>query len=555
MAWLLSAIVPYRDAPQPLADPGRKLPPPVAANIAREGFKATNKVSEIIIASIRNNQEITQLMRKLSEQRRRPHRQIEGEDPSARDVIGMAIRRWGPTWTSQTMFALLVNVADEPEAAKSKSDLSTHPPLHMLTVLAHLADFELFLKHVKELDLLEAYSMKPLLDGKTLAKELSTKPGPWMKDALDIVMAWQLRNPDKKSPEEAIQEVAKNRQMHGELTASLITHFLRLTIRPLFLKTQPSTVTAQGRKVTTASLPRGTNTDQPDEISKPWKGKDAYALDILRWIVDSLDDRTTETNWPLLVPPLLSILDDTDTQYKVQGCRLISTLLDRTPPALLTRTGLSEVFEQAIMPFLGYLPSLEPEDTSVALLSGAYPALISLSRAMKDHGEGRTTKRQIELLDRVIRKGILTAFANCPEHVRIHEVLLRNLCLINRELGIESVKHVKHVLPMLSEILGDPVGHAYPSTLLAAVEALQSVILNGWPRMTANRGEVLRGITLCWIHAQDEKLEVMEDLRSRLKATALMLRDAVGPECDIQADYRVLVEADPRLGGLLATEP
>lgn len=207
------------------------------------------------------------------------------------------------------------------------------------------------------------------------------------------------------------------------------------------------------------------------------------------------------------------------------------------------------------MPFLGYLPSLEPEDTSVALLSGAYPALISLSRAMKDHGEGRTTKRQIELLDRVIRKGILTAFANCPEHVRIHEVLLRNLCLINRELGIESVKHVKHVLPMLSEILGDPVGHAYPSTLLAAVEALQSVILNGWPRMTANRGEVLRGITLCWIHAQDEKLEVMEDLRSRLKATALMLRDAVGPECDIQADYRVLVEADPRLGGLLATEP
>lgn len=59
-------------------------------------------------------------MRKLSDQKRRPNRHIEGEDASARDVLGMAIRRWGPTWRLQTVFALLVNVADEPESSKSK---------------------------------------------------------------------------------------------------------------------------------------------------------------------------------------------------------------------------------------------------------------------------------------------------------------------------------------------------------------------------------------------------------------------------------------------------
>lgn len=118
LAWLLTAMVPYRDAPQPIPEPGKKLPPPVAANIAREGFKATNKVSEVVIASIRNHQEITSMVASLAERKRYPNRPLEGEDPTARDVLGMAIRRWGATWRSQAIFALLVNVADDPEAAK-----------------------------------------------------------------------------------------------------------------------------------------------------------------------------------------------------------------------------------------------------------------------------------------------------------------------------------------------------------------------------------------------------------------------------------------------------
>lgn len=96
------------------------MPPPVASMIAREGIKGTNKVCDIITSSINNNQEIYGLVRKLSEQKRRPNRQLEGEDALARDVLGMAIRRWGPTWRLQTIFALLVNVADGPEATKSK---------------------------------------------------------------------------------------------------------------------------------------------------------------------------------------------------------------------------------------------------------------------------------------------------------------------------------------------------------------------------------------------------------------------------------------------------
>ena len=136
LAWLLSAMTPYRDAPQPTSAPGKKVPPPIATNIAREGFKATNRICDVVTASVRHHQEITESVRRLSEQRRYPDRRFEGDDLVARDVLGMAIRRWGATWRSQALFALLVNVADEPGHAKSEFGCCASSLLLMLKSLS-----------------------------------------------------------------------------------------------------------------------------------------------------------------------------------------------------------------------------------------------------------------------------------------------------------------------------------------------------------------------------------------------------------------------------------
>jgi tRNA nucleotidyltransferase (CCA-adding enzyme) len=109
LIWLLSAIVPYRDAPSPPTSEGKRAPPPLATTVAREGIKGTNNVCNVITASIKNHSEIS-MMVSDSNGRKRP----------VREDLGMAIRRWGPTWRSQTAFALLVNVADEPSAAQCK---------------------------------------------------------------------------------------------------------------------------------------------------------------------------------------------------------------------------------------------------------------------------------------------------------------------------------------------------------------------------------------------------------------------------------------------------
>ena len=57
-------------------------------------------------------------------------------------------------------------------------------------------------------DLLEAHNLKPLVDGRRLIKEVGKEPGPWMKNGLRTLLAWQFRNPGVTDPTEGIREVA-----------------------------------------------------------------------------------------------------------------------------------------------------------------------------------------------------------------------------------------------------------------------------------------------------------------------------------------------------------
>lgn len=380
-----------------------------------------------------------------------------------------------------------------------------------------------------------------------------------MKDALDVVMRWQLRNPGKKDTVEAIEEVriAKDQSpTPGELTSDLMTFFLQLTIRPLFAKTQTQQVTSQGRKVQTTVLPKKFERNQDE---KTWKGRDGYALDLLRWVLVAADADLVEKNWHAIVPPLLSMLDDVDTEYKAQGCELLKLLLDKTPPTLLKRTGLGDVFEEALMPCLGYLPTLTPEDESARLLAVAYPALISLSNALEIPSitsNHQMQSRRIQLLDNLIRKGVLMTFTYCPEHAKITTVTTTNLTAILTSLGLDSVKHLPFLLPMLSSILTHPFVTASPPLLLSSVQALQAIILNTWPRMHVYKNEVLKCVTVPWIRMQEESVggHEFERIKEECKVVVEMLRDAL-PEANGEFDIEVseLVKVDQRLDGLFAS--
>lgn len=555
LMWLVAAVTPLSDAPaiEP-SKPSTKPPIPYAGCVAREGIKATNKVVDILTAAMRNSDDVRTLKDKFISRTRQPSKVIEGDDATARDTLGMAIRRWGASWRIQVGFALLYEVMATPNSRMSMCSII---PFRKKAISSDffpqgiLADYAQLLNRISELGLLDAYSIKPLVDGKALAKALETQPGPWMKTALDIVMAWQLRNPDKTDAEEAIEEI---RSRKGELTKSLAEYFLKLTIRPLFAKSQHPAVTAQGRKATTQPLaPRHTTFPSDDAKAKPWKGDDSYALDLLEWVLKGLDAPSVEKHWPLLIPPLLAIIDDVSLPVKARGCEFLLILLEAMPTSLLARTGLSEIFEEALMPCLSYLPTLTPVDESVIILNAAFPALFALadkryhpSNSMK---APEISRLRSKFLHSLVRKGFLAGYAHAGENVKIAEVLLTQLRPIIQRLGVEFVKHLKDVLPTVTGVLADPFGPSCPALLSTAATTSKVIIVNSWPRMAFHRGEVLKGLTVCWINLSKEDSD-HADTKASLKEAAVLLQTALQNEVDIDKEFKELIATEKTLEGL-----
>jgi hypothetical protein len=162
------------------------------------------------------------------------------------------------------------------------------------------------------------------------------------------------------------------------------------------------------------------------------------------------------------------------------------------------------------------------------------------------------------MLDTIMRKGILYGYTTASEYPTIVTTLYTNLALILDELGIDSVKHIKYILPMLTQSLSHPHGTASLPMLHSAITALQALSRNCWPRMALHRAEVLKGISLCWLNADESETrdrEGINQLKEALRDTVALLRMILQDEesCDLEADMQSLVAADGRLRNLLIT--
>lgn len=151
--------------------------------------------------------------------------------------------------------------------------------------------------------------------------------------------------------------------------------------------------------------------------------------------------------WPLFIPVLLTLIDDGSARVRTRGLAILNTFLLKFPNNIIRDTGLASVFEDALFPTFHFLPSLTPEQESIQLLGPAYTALLTLARkidakvASGVSKSARTTK--FNLLDKMLRDGIFSAYFHAKEHVRIVEVLCLHMSDIIQEMGIHAVKHLK----------------------------------------------------------------------------------------------------------------
>ncbi|KAL8789288.1 MAG: hypothetical protein Q9213_001211 [Squamulea squamosa] len=334
---------------------------------------------------------------------------------------------------------------------------------------------------------------------------------------------------------------------------SIINDLLLEHIKPLFLKSQPPILTDQGRKAL-APLPGNPVPSDFESGNKPWKFQSPHIVTVFQWVLQQLDAAMVENHWPLIIPPLLTILDDVSISYKIRGCQLLNTLLKVAPASLLERSGLGEVFHDTLMPYLLFLPSLTPEEESIPLLNATYDTLLSLTLVRYATPESRPWKNKT--LDAVFRYGILKGYTHAGEKVRIAEVLMKKSTNLVNAMGIYSVKHLKDLLPIISTTLTAPFATAYPPLLDAAVQLLRGIIVNGWPRLAFHRVDILEGLVICWCRVQDEDkptaalLMVRENMEDVLRAVVQLL----GSDKEMQQDLQMLRECDPRLEAILKIE-
>ncbi|KAL8793699.1 MAG: hypothetical protein Q9195_003748 [Heterodermia aff. obscurata] len=324
---------------------------------------------------------------------------------------------------------------------------------------------------------------------------------------------------------------------------TLLTNLLREHVKPAFVKSNNSAITPAGRKAIIALPPRF-EASIDETKSKPWKYGQVYLITVFEWILEQLD--------------------------------------------LLERTGLGEVFQEALTPCLLYLPELTPEAESLQLLSAVYPTLLSLIRTR--FPEARDQRSMQKTLDHLFRYGILKGYAHAGDNVRIAEFLVRRMTDVVNEMGMASCKHLKIVLceaglgyksskhlhyglslisarvrslthlqqivPLLSAVLSDPFATAYPPLLLAALQAIQSVIIIDWSRMEYHGGEILRSLIICWCKIlQDEdtaRPSSLGQVKAEIKHNIGLLTAVLKRDTDVAVEYRMLKENDGRLEELLA---
>ncbi|GAP92306.2 putative cca tRNA mitochondrial [Rosellinia necatrix] len=212
-AWVLCALAPWGYVDGPMHTGKGRAPPHPITLAAREGIRAPNKLCELVTAAHKNRESILNLKNIVAQRTA-----LMDE----RDRFGMAIRSWdarGGSWRLQVLFSILVDAVQrwQPETTSTGLSCPQCPQYgersNLGTADNHdfLGEWKLFLDHLQILDVLDAPSLKRIIDGTQLAEVLGVKPGKWMANALDVCFAWQFRHPDATDPAGAIDEVKSRR--------------------------------------------------------------------------------------------------------------------------------------------------------------------------------------------------------------------------------------------------------------------------------------------------------------------------------------------------------
>ncbi|KAK2774911.1 CCA tRNA nucleotidyltransferase, mitochondrial [Emmonsiellopsis sp. PD_33] len=191
-AWFLAAIAPWATvSPHQSWKPGQKPPPARGATVARDSLRADNKAANILGAACNHYETISSMKTSFL------NNEVATSAPEIRVKVGQFIRTVGHDWRLCMVLAILLDVMQGKEITEV------------------FRDYEKFLSYIEESKLLDVTSLHPLINGREIIDATGAKRGPWLGKATEMVVEWQLRNPEATDKQGVIDEIMRRKHELG----------------------------------------------------------------------------------------------------------------------------------------------------------------------------------------------------------------------------------------------------------------------------------------------------------------------------------------------------
>ncbi|KAJ3186966.1 hypothetical protein HDU85_007003 [Gaertneriomyces sp. JEL0708] len=269
----------------------------------------------------------------------------------------------------------------------------------------------------------------------------------------------------------------------------------------------------------------------------PWKGLGVVA--IFRFTLLNIRHPDFAPIQHLVFPAILTLIDDYQPEYKLAGVRLARHVAENSREMDLRASGFGQVLFEALLPLLTY--NEQPDLVSEAMEGlGQLIPLIEVRNSEPYHAK-------VERLAESILRGLAFAVGGS---VAIIRAFLKAIPEVASMMGIMTIKWLQPFLGASCDILRLHQGDL-PTQVLAA-RSVEAVVQEGWPRINAYRGIILRSVAETWktIHAEEKPSSEISDLTAILKKICVLLKEAC-VSADIDRDYDLLRLMDAQLYGLL----
>ncbi|KDE08348.1 hypothetical protein MVLG_01388 [Microbotryum lychnidis-dioicae p1A1 Lamole] len=270
---------------------------------------------------------------------------------------------------------------------------------------------------------------------------------------------------------------------------------------------------------------------------------------VVRFVVASLEKEDIESRWHLVLPPLLTYLDDYSPLNKLLGVDLLSALLERTSVPLLTKTGVGKVFSTSLDACLSslsspYSPSLllKTHQVYLTLLHQTYPAPSPTQASSQAH---------LPLL----QLGIIRVWEFHPSHIALFKATIEGLGPLLRSKGFGAMGTIRFLgvlVPHLVGVLetscrttigagirtGRGLGEGNREVIEYALRGLKEVVGNAEERIRESakwKGMVLMQLGKTWVVTrEDEEAQGDKGEKEELETLLRELMAMIGDETDQQ---------------------